>query len=449
MTPARKENPNVAEFRRLFTLKQERVSKEGGVRKNAGGADKASDVRMNDNENMEDRSRKDFLSVYKSAAPIESTSAKTGNFITSNNNNASGSNAIIAANNASNHKTDNIATECFLYGYKDKSVEWKVIDKYERISQGFICEDYARTDPDANPRYPQFLSGIDVVIPHRALTADANRKSKRYAGGFHWIKITFDSSASAERACQFSPQEIDGFMVYCDLYSGHGPREDKPIPKGFEDSNPSAGPFGRTSDQGIGREGKGLFNLNFDRPLNLRSQQHQQQQPQQEVDIQQKQEPQESQDQDQFSFLSTMPGSFAATERSLSVSVTGSRPNNLEDALRQRNSPTLSNKDKADEPALSSKDTKNKNSKYMAHLPNVRRAALRPASEALASQPGLTDSLFRNIPLLGWLTSDLVGEGPAVKEDGTFDFEKSNGYWRVWYIVDMIFGTDLCGLKSE
>src|SRR4051794_14213006 len=42
-----------------------------------------------------------------------------------------------------------VATECLIYGYASKAVEWKVISKYERIvAPSIICEDYPREDPD-------------------------------------------------------------------------------------------------------------------------------------------------------------------------------------------------------------------------------------------------------------------------------------------------------------
>ena len=96
-------------------------------------------------------------------------------------------------------------------------------------------------------------------------------------------------------------------------------------------------------------------------------------------------------------------------------------------------------------------------SEYMTAIPTVRRAKLRPISEALAPQPSLTDKVLRSIPVVNWFYSsspgvnggEIIGSGPLVKDDGTFD-EKGNGwYWRSWYWLDGWLGTDFCGLKGE
>ena len=88
-------------------------------------------------------------------------------------------------------------------------------------------------------------------------------------------------------------------------------------------------------------------------------------------------------------------------------------------------------------------------SEFMTHIPTVRRAALRPVNEALPPQPTLNERILRSIPILSWFTGGIVGEGPEFREDGTFDYEKSNLYWRFWYMFDQIFGTDICGFKEE
>lgn len=85
----------------------------------------------------------------------------------------------------------------------------------------------------------------------------------------------------------------------------------------------------------------------------------------------------------------------------------------------------------------------------MTHIPTVRRAKLRPLTEALPPQPTVTERVLRSIPILSWFTGDIVGDGPQLREDGSFDYDKSNMYWRFWYMIDMIIGTDMCGLKEE
>ena len=35
------------------------------------------------------------------------------------------------------------------------------------------------------------------------------------------------------------------------------------------------------------------------------------------------------------------------------------------------------------------------------------------------------------------------------KEDGSFDWDRASFYWRLFWIIDFLFGLDLCGLKYE
>ncbi|PGH13356.1 hypothetical protein AJ80_06350 [Polytolypa hystricis UAMH7299] len=350
-TPAKRENPNVAEFGRLFAQQQE-----------------------------DEQVQPKLLPPSTSASSADS----------------------------SRKPVEKVATECIFYGYRNKATEWKVIDKYERISQGMICEDYPRIDPDISPKYPQLLSGGDVVI-RANLSADANKKSKRYAGGFHWIKVTFDSAAAADRACDYSPQEIDGYMVYCEIYQGQGPQQDAPILKGSVEASRLA-PKAHTLT--VPQSASFLQATDADR--------------------------------------STLPRSFTAphhhygseTTEDVSVvsqpsttstasSATATAPEQPESTLRQRQPQTPPE------------------SEFMTHIPSVRRAALRPVSEALPPQPTIVERVIRSIPILSWFTGDIVGDGPVLREDSTFDYDKSNLYWRFWFTIDMIMGTDLCGLKED
>ena len=85
----------------------------------------------------------------------------------------------------------------------------------------------------------------------------------------------------------------------------------------------------------------------------------------------------------------------------------------------------------------------------MTHIPTVRRTVLRPISEALPPQPTVAERIIQSIPILSWFTGDIVGDGPILREDGSFDHEKSNLYWRFWYMIDKMLGTDFCGLKED
>jgi hypothetical protein len=129
-------------------------------------------------------------------------------------------------------------------------------------------------------------------------------------------------------------------------------------------------------------------------------------------------------------------------------------------------------------------------SEYMTHLPSVKKAVLRPISEALPPQPTFLERVLRSIPIVSYFVSpapiagptmmispttgavipitpakgvlptitggqprgagrDIIGEGPIVKDDGTWD-DKANGwYWSIWHTIDVVVGTDFCGLKDD
>lgn len=322
--------------------------------------------------------------------------------------------------------TEKVATECILYGYKAKDGEWKVIDKYERISQGFICEDYPRSDPNYPNQFGQLMSGGDVVI-RTNLTADANRKSKRYAGGYHWIKVTFDSSQAADRACFFSPQEVDGHLVFCELYEGHGPAEDVAIPADSVNAAKMRSKNARTltsthsstflSNAGSMDGQPSSFTLPRSFGMN---------------NLSSVAEPEKELSFDSTTTTTATSGTATATTTAVSTGISSSFGSSS--SLQHRSVSDAQSKPDSD---------------YMTHIPTVRRTKLRPLTEALPPGPTMTERVLRSIPILSWFTGDIVGDGPQLKEDGTFDHDKSGVYWRFWWMLDQLLGTDMCGLKED
>lgn len=415
-TPAKRENPNVAEFTRLFSQQQEKTAQQ--------------------------------------AKPSTTKTSSTG----------------VDGNDGG----EKVATECVLFGYRSKDSEWKVIDKFEKISQGFICEDYPRSDPSLTSRYSELLSGGDVVI-RANLTADANRKSKRFAGGFHWIKVTFDSRAAADRAIYYAPQDIEGYHVFCRLYDGHGPQEDVPLPVDSEpatmalelhardqhrplnvpvvatpiipdllEPTPRKTPRGKQQqfvtgnliDLDVGEDEEDISDLSTATASSATA-----------TEMEQLNRP--------FPALlptntikTPSPSTTTATVSSSASTSTSFSPN----TLRQRHFSTSQTRRKSQpqpQPQPPQNQTPQQHSEYMSHLPAVRKAELRPMTEALPPQPTVVERVLRSIPILSWFTGDIVGDGPQLREDGSFDYERSNVYWRFWYAVDRFVGTDVCGLKEE
>jgi hypothetical protein len=302
-------------------------------------------------------------------------------------------------------QTEKEPTECILYGYKE-DIQFKAIWKYEKISQGMICEDYPRTSPFDNPRYPTTLAQRSLAPP-RSLTRAEAKKAMRCASGTHWIKVTFEDFESADRACHFSPQKIDGHMVFCELFRGAGPDRDVPILEGSDEANrprisntpkspmtprlpaspdPRASTFSRS------------FTSSTLAPSGLRN-------------------------------VFNDPSSPLEESSTTASSATAIAP--LDTApLRQRNAT-------ASEP------------EFMTAIPTVRRAIILPSSTCLAPQPSLAQRILGSIPILNIFQGEMIGLGPAKFDDGELDWDNTNLYWRLMFFIDFLFGKDICGLKAD
>ncbi|KIX10301.1 uncharacterized protein Z518_01383 [Rhinocladiella mackenziei CBS 650.93] len=344
-----------------------------------------------------------------------------------------------------------VPTECLLYGYAGKASEWKVLSKFEKIAHpGIICEDYPREDPNLflASNSPLGFANSSVVV-RQNLSREAMRKSRVYKGGQHWIKVTFDSYQAAERACFYSPIDIDGCMVHCEMWQGKGPAADVAIPRGPLDSDrsdlipPDVGRKARTlgpSQSARMPTGKDSTIAGFERALQTlpRSQ-----------TVPDVQYGQPTNPEDELSIGSTTASSATATDAvappaspSITIGTSG---------LRSRSVPPLHSQ--------TTESNLDLDSEYMTHI-KVKKAILRPISEALPPQPTFAERVLRSIPIVTWFigggnnkqgggtTGDIIGEGPLLKEDGSWD--PANGwYWSLWHSLDYWLGTDFCGLKDD
>ena len=336
---------------------------------------------------------------------------------------------------------DAIPTECLLYGYASKSSEWKVISKFERVvAPSIICEDYPREDPNLflNTSSPLGYSRSSVVV-HKNLSKEALKKSRVYKGGKHWIKVTFDSYPAAERACFYSPIDIDGYSVHCEMWSGRGPTADVPLISGSETAalvsrSPTKNRTLPTSQSTqFLSSGKDSAVSGFERAFQTlpRSQTM--------PDVQYAQ----PHTQDDISIDSTTASSGTATGRSLAPPQT---PN-----IRSRSIPNLPSQVATPGNQIISSPTKT----GMTAIPSAKRMRVRDISEALPSQPALIDRLLGSLPIVSWFIGSkggaggVISEGPELKEDGSWDYEKNGWYWGFWRGVDGLLGTDFCGVKEE
>lgn len=279
---------------------------------------------------------------------------------------------------------DREPTEVILYGFGNEQ-EWAAIHFYESVSNGTIYEDYARNDP-----HDRFHNSSYRVSTARSLSKAALRKKNAFAGGAHWIKVTFDSPEAADLACARSPHHIKGHLVYAEPYMGKGPAKDAPILA----SNAGAQ---ITSDQ---------------LPMSFST-----------------------------TAINQIQGSPSSDTIS-SATATGQAPSQP-DFQRGNTAGNM------DDPFTASRQlsrSKGPSQSQIVQRPlriqGASRAVLLPADQAFVpAQPRWTVSRL----LIG---PEIFGEIPR-KADGSVEWEKAGYYWRFWAWVDGIFGSDWCGLKDE
>jgi hypothetical protein len=361
-----------------------------------------------------------------------------------------------------------VPTECLLYGYSGKQSEWKVLSKFEKIVfPGFICEDYPREDPNLFLSSNSPLSFSSTTVVRQNLSREAIKKSRVYHGGNHWIKVTFDSYQAAERACFYSPIDIDGYMVHCEMWQGRGPAVDSALPYGPSGVDKAdllqpqisprrvdgaRRPRTLSSSQGSRlTSGKESALAGFERAMQAQTLPRSHTMPQAQY-----RQPED----DHLSFNSTTASSATATANALEYSQSLRTPQqhlapSTPHGLRSRSVPQLP----SHEQSLVHND-----SEYMTHITSVKKARLRPISEALPPQPTFLERVLRSLPVVSYFvgssTTPMPGarneikkggifdEGPLLKEDGSWD--PGNGwYWKLWHGLDTVFGTDFCGIKDD
>lgn len=287
-------------------------------------------------------------------------------------------------------------TEVVLRGYKSTQ-QYAAIREYERIA-GHICEDYSRDPPESELKYKSPLGRDPTSLRRRPLTPEERVKALRFAGGEHWIKITFESAEAAELAVDSSPQIIMGHRVYAELYRGVPPSNDQPIlatsTGNGEQRTPSrkqSGAAPRSNTPSMTQIGRGEHSFS---PEGSRT---------------------SSQTLDTGTLSTTTVGSGTITGQ-LSSSFSGVES---ESAFCQR-------------------------------IPTAKRIQLLPADQALLPQQSYSQRLLRNIPLLSWFSTDIIGSQVPKTETGEFDWAKASLYWRIIVWLDGITGWfDIIGEKEE
>jgi hypothetical protein len=244
----------------------------------------------------------------------------------------------------------------------------------------------------------------------KPLTAEEKVKALKFAGGKHWIKITFESAEAAEIAVEASPQTILGHLVYAELYRGVPPTSDEPVDANSKQRTPktdrfSVQGFGSTSGvegrRGLPRSSTTPSMREMGRGGNSLS-------------------PAES----QTSSYTMDSGTIASTIAS-SATITGF--------------PSSQSQPQAGEELM-----------YCRRIPTAKRMKLLPAEQALLPQPSFTKQVISKIPLIGWLSADIIGNAVPRTEHGDFDWDKASLYWKfVWWVDSLTGWFDVCGNDKD
>ena len=308
------------------------------------------------------------------------------------------------------------ATEVMLYGF-GAGLEWAALDFYERVGGAPVLEDYARHPPPSTADAPSTLSSsARPFASHTAsLSRAALRKKNTFAGGRHWVKVTFSSSCAAERACAASPHVLRGYAVHAEPFLPGGPGRDEALVAGHD-----AGPSGSPS-----------------------------------------------------SSATLMPRAPTSTTTTTTLrSGSGGRQPARGSAASSSSSATLSGRDAVAGRGVSAPARADADAGAFAPAGSVRRrhlsgttaAIVLPQSAALADRGPRTTAVMAVLGwVLGWVGLGWVvmGTGPGGGgrvaaertvprgEDGGLDYVRASGYWRGVGWVDWVLGTDFLGVRGE
>ncbi|KAF2227214.1 hypothetical protein BDZ85DRAFT_187760 [Elsinoe ampelina] len=299
------------------------------------------------------------------------------------------------------------ATEVILYGY-GSGQEWAAIEFYERISGGAILEDYDRVPP--HTRYDPALS-LSRARSQRSLSKAALAKRNRYNGGYHWIKVTFDSPESADLACDRSPHTLHGYLVYAEVYRGVGPPKDHAIP---------------CTTAGAMVDGDSLPNTFSSKTASRQT--------------------------------DTATESPEGSSRTVSTATIG-EPIRMRD-LRGLQVPRPIEKS-ISMPALpgalftptTSMEPERKEVRQRPmRIQGATRAVLKPPESALMPTQPKYSGFLAFLPLFGLFFGSSKGDtGSTIPklENGEVDWNNAGLYWLIFAWLDGLLGTDMCGLKSD
>ncbi|KAH8654433.1 hypothetical protein BGZ60DRAFT_532804 [Tricladium varicosporioides] len=292
-------------------------------------------------------------------------------------------------------------TEVILRGFRSTQ-QYAAIREFERVG-GRICEDYPRDPPLEQRRYKSDLRD-PATLRTQPMTAEEKAKALRFAGGDHWIKITFESAEGAEAAVDASPLTILGHLVYAELYRGVPPTSDEEIPVGGSKSGVRT--IGSTGGQN-GRLGSAR------RP----------------------------------SSSSTLPKSFTTPSMSQIGRGSNISPTSSHTSSRTFDSETLSTETGTassgtiiGQPSSAFQIQEPTQQMTCRYIETAKRVKPLPAEQALLPQKSAWQRVAAQIPFLNWFSGDVIGTTVPRDINGDFDWKGAGIYWKIVYYLDLLTG---------
>lgn len=289
-------------------------------------------------------------------------------------------------------------TEVILRGFKS-SQQYAAIREYERIA-GRICEDYPR-DPPIEQRKYKIDSGDPATFRLNPLTADEKAKVYKFAGGHHWIKVTFESAETAEAAIECSPQRILGHLVFAEPYRGTPPVDEEI----FASSNP----------KDYESQKFGVYSKSSNK----------------------------TDSQDQY------PNRLQNLDPSFSSSIThgfSHGPSSISKSTLEDFAPTtvaVSSNTSETSAACSGSNSSSATGNFCQRIPTAKRLKLLPAEDALLPQKSPIEKFIGSLPFIGWVSKDIIGGAIPRTELGEFDYVNASLYWKLVWFIERITGIAL------
>ncbi|KAK6429437.1 hypothetical protein LTR95_014417 [Oleoguttula sp. CCFEE 5521] len=297
-------------------------------------------------------------------------------------------------------------TEVLLYGFSPAS-QYAALDFYETVSGGVVLEDYERHPPTSRP---DLLRTKYRLAAQRSLSKASLGRKNRFAGGEHWVKITFDSLGAATLAVEKSPHKIKGCLVYAEFWRGAGPQRDEVI---------------WASNAGAQITGDAL-------PMTFSTTAPAVQVERGELDG----------ETEETMSSGTVAGVAADDDTPRGIGQWPSTPNAGRFLASAQQSMAL-------QPSASSTALQPQTPSATLAAPRLTRIAGATPAKLLPADMALMPKQPKQ-SWIAWLSgSEIIGATVPRTGDGKFDWERAGVYWRVAFWLDRVMGWDVCGLKGE